>query len=217
MSIILFKAIKRSPYGRSLCSVRQFQSVHPELVSGSLSWFSLGFPSVPQTLHSTKKIAVPLKEKAGQLFFLRRSVPHLHTVTSCVRRGYYSHNTASFRSATLLCSQQYYVCRPLFFQRLLLRTAIGVGSVRWKTSLCPKSRFPSKKSRECFIFSPPFHAPIRYVSLPLSNTNTLVFSPQLLSSWAKSKDAQLSRLGWLFDCRNPATALLIRNKKFLLV
>ncbi|MDD2674400.1 MAG: hypothetical protein PHF81_05920 [Flavobacterium sp.] len=29
------------------------------------------FPSIPWTLHSTKKIAVPLKEKAGQLFFFR--------------------------------------------------------------------------------------------------------------------------------------------------
>jgi hypothetical protein len=104
---------------------------------------------------------------------------------------------------------------PYFFSGGALRTAIGVGSVRSKTSLCPKSRIPSNKSRECFIFSPPFHAPIRYVSLPLGSTNTLVFSTQLLSSRAQSKDALLPRLGWLFDCRNPATALLIRIKKFL--
>jgi hypothetical protein len=45
------------------------------------------------------------------------------------------------------------------------------------------------------IFYPPFHAHSRYVSLRTS--------------------AQLSRLWWLFDCRNPATALLIRKKKFL--
>lgn len=53
--------------------------------------------SVPQALHSTKKKS-SLEKK--QLFFLRCFVPRLHTVTSCVRRGYYIHNTASFRFAT---------------------------------------------------------------------------------------------------------------------
>jgi hypothetical protein len=103
----------------------------------------------------------------------------------------------------------------MFFQRLLLRTAIGLGNAyltyvileasisNYQLSLSiidwfgrfalnqgtpPKRRLPS-------IFYPPFHAHSRYVSLRTS--------------------AQLSRLWWLFDCRNPATALLIRKKSSL--
>jgi len=107
--------------------------------------------------------------------------------------------------------QQYYVCRPIFFQRLLPRTAIGVGSLHnlhtiissvkgrllflsnfsVRRSLFPESRLPAKKRRESFIFSPPLHAHIRYVSLRAY--------------------AQLSRLWWLFDCRNPASSLLIHS------
>jgi hypothetical protein len=111
--------------------------------------------------------------------------------------------------------QPYCVCSPPFFQRLLLRTAIGLGSayltylileasifnyqlllsiIDWfgrfalNQGTPPKRRLPS-------IFYPPFHAHSRYVSLCTS--------------------AQLSRLWWLLDCRNPAAALLIRKKKFL--
>ena len=45
------------------------------------------------------------QQKNAALFFLL-FVPHLHTVSSCVRSGYYIHNTASFRytpQATFLC------------------------------------------------------------------------------------------------------------------
>ena len=78
--------------------------------------------------------------------------------------------------------QQYYVCRPQFFQRLLLRTAIGVCSII--TLHLDKER-PEKGAY--FLVTPPFHAHTRFVSLRAS--------------------AILPRLWWQFDCRNPATAL----------
>lgn len=77
--------------------------------------------------------------------------PHLHTRSPCVRRGYCSHNTASFISLSLACllhpakgefagtpryssihSSSIRVCRPLFIGRLLFRPAIGLGSRPFK-------------------------------------------------------------------------------------
>jgi hypothetical protein len=54
---------------------------------------------------------------------------------------------------------------------------------------------PRRKSGADYIVNPPFHAHIRFVSLRTS--------------------AVLPRLWWQFDCRNPATALLIRKKSSL--
>jgi hypothetical protein len=101
------KANKRSPSGRFLCSAGLFQSVVP--------------PSVPQTTCHQKK--EQLRKKSSSFFVV--CAPSLHTVASCVRRGYYIRNTAAEPMPTLcrVC-----VCRPLFFQQLLFRPAIGVCS-----------------------------------------------------------------------------------------
>ena len=112
------RAIQRSLSGRSLCSVRLFQSV-------------VGRKSLVPPFHSPLvSIASASPEKGQAATTLPR--PHLLTLSSCVRRGYYIHNTASFHfspQAPLHYIQQYYVCHPWLFQRLLLRTAIGVCSV----------------------------------------------------------------------------------------
>jgi hypothetical protein len=74
------RAIKRSHYGRSLCSVRLFQS--PASYRG------------PFHRHFTaQKNTVALSSHCIFSLF----VPHLHTLTSCVRRGYCIQPTASFR------------------------------------------------------------------------------------------------------------------------
>ncbi len=129
--------------------------------------------SVPQTLHSTKKNS---SSKKQQLFFFRCSFLSSHGLYPSFGRAYAS--TIPLHFVTVIRSlnapfhfaksslfpfstfQPYYVCRPQCFQRLLLRPAIGVGSVPWKTSLCPKSRYTAKKRRLFLIFSPPFHAAI---------------------------------------------------------
>ena len=85
---------------------------------------------------------------------------------------------------------------------------------RSRRALCPESRLPAKKRRESFIFSPPLHAHTRYVSRHLHIKISFVI-PSEVEGLSLPKGAQLSRLWWLFDCRNPATALLIRKKSSL--
>jgi hypothetical protein len=125
------QAIKRSHSGRSLCSVRLFQSV-------------VGRKSLLPPFHSPLvSIASASPEKGQATTTLPR--PHLHTLSSFVRRGYYIHNTASFfplhsacqlrklRSHTPFSSiTSAVLClSPLVFWRLLLRTAIGVGATHY--------------------------------------------------------------------------------------
>ncbi len=126
----MFLTNYRSLFGRSLCSVRLFQS--PDGYRG------------PFHRHFTaqKNNAVP--QKPGQLYFFRcsfliftRSLPAfgrayastipLHSV-SFLRLLFAPFHSAT--SALIHCTafQPYYVCRPPTFQRLLLRTAIGVGA-----------------------------------------------------------------------------------------
>ena len=119
---------------------------------------------------------------------MRCFVPHLHTVSSCVRSGLCRHNTASFRFApsrkvgtTLLYIPAVLCLPPLVFQRLLFRTAIGVCSAI-------ALHLDKERLRLTFIFSPPFHAHSHYISL--------------------RSFAQFPCLWWLFDCRNTATSLL---------
>ena len=99
-------------------------------------------PSVSQALHSTKKKSSSEKE---QLFFFcaisflvfTRSLPSfgrayastipLHFVT-VIRSLNAPFHSAKSSLIPFTAFQPYYVCRPIFFQRLLFRTAIVVGS-----------------------------------------------------------------------------------------
>ncbi len=101
------EAIKRSPSGRFLCSAGLFQSVVP--------------PSVPQTTCHQKKSSF----KKKQLFFccLRSQSPHGRFLRSSgLLRP--QHKPARKMRVSVR------VHRPLFFQRLLIRTAIGVAPLR---------------------------------------------------------------------------------------
>ncbi len=94
-------AINRSLYGRSLCFVRLFQSVVP--------------PSVPQTLHSTKKIRQP---KNRQPHFFRCSF--LIFTRSLPAFGRAIASTIPLHSVTLrklrsTAFQPYHACRPPLF------------------------------------------------------------------------------------------------------
>lgn len=138
--------------------------------------------SIPQ---STRQHSVghPPRRKAATT--LPR--PHLHTLSSYVRRGYYIHNTASFiplhfafrlrklrrHTPFRFITSAVSCLSPLVFWRLLLRTAIGVGTassacyrnsvfhntfslIRFSIpifglqseALCPKSRNAPQKKRD---------------------------------------------------------------------
>jgi hypothetical protein len=97
-------AIKRSLYGRSLCSVRLFQSVVPSSIP-QLTSHAL-FPAFGRAYAST----IPL---------------HFVTVICSLNAPFHSAKNSLIRFTAF---QPFYVCRPRFFQRLLLRTAIGFGS-----------------------------------------------------------------------------------------
>jgi hypothetical protein len=132
--------------GSSRYTLNSFQRLYRDFLQG------------PPPFHrrNTATIKQQSRPKSGTTIFLRHIAPHLHTVASCVRSGYHNHNTASFRFAatTFISStnhlllfvfcfvtrnsvegrstafQPYYSYSPPFFQRLLLRSAIGFGSVR---------------------------------------------------------------------------------------
>jgi hypothetical protein len=122
------RAIKRSLFGRFLCSVRLFQSVVP--------------PSVPQSLQQHSKITALKKSRyfTAPFSFLifTRSLPafgrasastiplHFASFNRSLSAPLHSAASSLFLFTTF---QQYYVCRPPCFQRLLFRPAIGVGSV----------------------------------------------------------------------------------------
>ena len=124
--------------------------------------------------------------------------PHLHTLSSCVRRGYCIHNTASFISLHSTCrfrklhrhtpfssihSSSILRLPPLIF----LAVAPSPSHRGWLRCHFALNQGTPPKGGE-FIVTPPLHAHIRYVSL--------------------RSFAQLPRLWWLLDCRNTATALL---------
>ena len=120
------RAIKRSLFGRSLCSVRLFQSVVP--------------PSVPQTLHSTKKKQQLEKQ---QLFFLHCFVPHLHTFSTLRSAGLmhpqYRFIPLHFASYVPLHSSRI-MSAALYFSAVALSHSHRGWLRSVKTSLCPKSR-----------------------------------------------------------------------------
>ena len=114
MKTLSDEAINRSLYGRSLSSVRLFQSVVPA--------------SIPQTLHSTKKIRQP---KNRQPHFFRCSF--LIFTRSLPAFGRAIASTIPLHSVTLrklryTAFQPYHACRPPLFSGCSFRTAIGVGS-----------------------------------------------------------------------------------------
>ena len=86
-------------------------------------------PSVPQ---STRQHSVGQPRKKGRppLRFLAliftRSLPAFGGATTSTIQLH----SVTLRKLRSTAFQHYYVCRPLFFQRLLLSSAIGVGSVR---------------------------------------------------------------------------------------
>jgi hypothetical protein len=85
-------------------------------------------PSVPQALHSTKNRATQQKSSsffcAVSFLVSTRSLPaFVGATTSTIPL-----HSVSLRKLRSTAFQQYCACRPLFFRRLLLRTAIGVGT-----------------------------------------------------------------------------------------
>ena len=83
-----------------------------------------------------------------QLYFLRYFVPHLHTVSSCVRSGLCIHNTASFRfapQATLHYIPAVLCLPPSVFSAVAPSHSHQGWHRSVKTSLCPKSRYTAKK------------------------------------------------------------------------
>jgi hypothetical protein len=110
--------------------------------------------------------------------FLHCFVPHLHTFTSCVRQGYYIHNTASFRftpQAPFRCIPALLCTSPFIFSAV----ALSHSHRGWLRSLSLRLTILSHKFithnsqfiinsvafpyikvrlRLSYIFSPPFHA-----------------------------------------------------------
>jgi hypothetical protein len=116
-------------------------------------------------------------------------VPHLHTFSSCVRQGYYIHNTASFRY-TPQAPFHYIPALSCLSPFIFSAVATSHSHRGWrrsvKTSLRPKSRNASG----CLIFFP---------------RRFTLFSLHFAS---RSSPAAILVFRWLFDYRNPATALL---------
>ena len=142
-TLLITRAIKRSLFGRSLCFVRLLQSVVP--------------PSVPQTLHSTKKTQ-QLKKK--QLYFFCCSFLIFTRSLPFVRQGLCIHNTASFRytpQATFLCIPAVLCLPPFIFSAVAPSHSHQGWHRSVKTSLCPKSRYAKRLT---YIFSLPLHATI---------------------------------------------------------
>ena len=136
---------------------------------GSLLFKSLvRFLCVPQI--TSKKKTQQLENKQLCFFSLfviiKRSLPAFGQAYESTTPLHSVFGYTSFASTPF---QPYCVCRPKFFQRLLLRTAIGVGSVRWKTLLYLKSRNVPKTD---FILSRRFTfivTTLRYVPLLYSS------------------------------------------------
>lgn len=101
--------------------------------------------------HSSLVSLAPASPEKGQaVTTLPR--PHLHTLTSCVRRGYCVRNTASLRSAALHFIQPYLRPPPLVFWRLLYRQP--------STSIGTLTLILIIYSAEASLVRLPLHAPI---------------------------------------------------------
>ncbi len=125
---------------------------------------------------------------------MHRFVPHLHTLTSSVRQGYFSHHTASFRytpQATFHCFPAVSCLSPFIFSAVAPSHSHRGWRRSVKTSLCPKSRN---------AFGYLLFFPRRYTLF-------------LLHFAFRSSPAAILGFRWLFDCRNPATALLVSSEK----
>ena len=120
-------------------------------------------------------------------------IPHLHTFTSYVRQGYYIHNTASFRytpQAPFLCIPAVSCLSPFIFSAVAPSHSHRGWRRSVKTSLRPKSR----NAFGCLIFFPR-----RITHAALHSTSQGLRCVPVLQR--------------LFDCRNPATALLVSSEK----
>ena len=117
------------PFG---CSSRSTLHFHKNILGKQAIYYFnsiVRFPSIPQTLHSTKKNS---SLKNSSYFFALFRSSSSHGLYPAFGRAYASTiplHSVSLRKLRYTTFQQYYVCRPQYFQRLLLRTAIGVGSV----------------------------------------------------------------------------------------
>ncbi len=121
-------------------------------------------------------------------------VPHLHTFTSCVRQGYCIHNTASFRytpPAPLHCIPAVSCLSPFIFPAVAPSHSHRGWRRSVKTSLLPKSRNASGY---------PLFFPRRFTLF-------------LLHFASRSSPAAILGFRRLFDCRNPATSLLVSSEK----
>ena len=109
--------------------------------------------SVPQALHSTKKNS---SLKISNCFFALPRSSSSHVLYPTFGRANASTiplHSVSLRKLRYTTFQPYYVCRPQCFQRLLLRTAIGVCSVI-------TLHLNKERQRLTYIFSPSLHAAI---------------------------------------------------------
>ena len=150
--------------------------------------------------------------KRQQLFFSHCFVPHLHTFSTLrSARGYYIHNTASFRFAPLLFIPAVFCLSPRYFWRLLLRTAIGLGSAYLTYVILEESIFNYQLSTMnyqlvrslCPKYKEHRQKAVAFYFLPA------VSRSQYCTPLRKLRFVPVLR--WLFDCRNPATALLTIN------
>ena len=120
---------------------------------------------------------------------MRRFVPHLHTFSILRSAGllHPQYRFIPFRSAgyTPLHSSSIMSVAPYFFSGCSFAQPSGLAPL----ALCPKSRNAPQKKRD---YS--YHFPRRFTLA------VLLFTSQGLR--------YVPVLRWLFDCRNPATALL---------
>jgi hypothetical protein len=127
--------IKRSLFGRSLCSVRQLQSV-----VGSKASFLHSAGTTQHDKNSSLKNSSYSYCAASFLIFTR-SLPF-------VRQGYYMHNTASFRftpQATLHCIPAVLCLSPFIFSAVALLAQLSELA---PLTLCSKSR----NTKDCLMF-----------------------------------------------------------------
>jgi hypothetical protein len=121
------------------------------------------------------------------LFSCAVFVPHLHTVTSCVRRDYYINNTASFVMLRKLRSSSFgsiVSAVPCCFSGCSFAQPLGLAPL----ALCPKSR----NANAVFYFFPnvsrsQYYSPLRkgYVPFPSCGGCSIAATPPLRSSQKK--------------------------------
>jgi hypothetical protein len=124
---------------------------------------------------------------------LRRFVPHLHTFSTLRSAGllHPQYRFIPFHSASYvpLHSSRIMSVTLYFFSGCSFAQPSGLAPL----ALCPKSR----NAKGCLLFSP--------------RSSTLL----LLHFASRPSPAAILGFRWLFDCRNPATALLVPKKSGL--